>query len=74
MKKTPAIYPFLLDALDRADPTRSHELPPSERIAEAFRFRRQMRIFVACIATIFCIFAAVVLAQLPAPQRAERAS
>lgn len=61
MKKAPAIYPFLLDAFDRADPTRSHELPPSERIADAFRFRRQFRIFVACVATIFCIFAAVVL-------------
>lgn len=61
MKKAPAIYPFLLDALDRADPTRSHEALPSERIADAFRFRRQFRIFVACVATIFCIFAAVVL-------------
>ena len=61
MKKTPAIYPFLLDALDRADPTRSHELPPSERIAEAFLFRRQMRIFVACIAAILAVFAAVIM-------------
>ena len=61
MKKAPAIYPFLLDALDRADPTRSHELPPSERIAEAFRFRRQMRIFVVCIAAILAVFAAVIM-------------
>ena len=59
MKKTPAIYPFLLDALDRADPTRSHELPPSERIAEAFRFRRQFRIFATCISAMVALFVIV---------------
>lgn len=61
MKKAPAIYPFLLDALDRADPTRSHEALPSERIADAFRFRRQFRVFAVCVAGIVIVFSGVIL-------------
>ncbi len=39
----PAIVPFLLDAIDRADPTRSREQKPSVRMREARHVRRLLR-------------------------------
>lgn len=39
----PAIVPFLLDAIDRADPTRSREQKPSVRMREARHMRRLVR-------------------------------
>ena len=39
----PAIVPYLIDAIDRADPTRSHEAKPSARMREARHHRRLVR-------------------------------
>lgn len=40
---SPAIVPFLIDAFDRCDPTRSHEAKPSTRLREARHARRMFR-------------------------------
>ena len=40
----PAIVPFLLDAIDRADPTRSREQKPSVRMREARQARRVVHV------------------------------
>lgn len=52
-KAPPAIVPFLLDAIDRCDPTRSREQKPSVRMREARHMRRLVR------ASLFCLLAAV---------------
>lgn len=52
----PAIVPFLLDAIDRADPTRSHERKPSERMREDRHMRRLVR------AALFSLLAVIGLA------------
>ena len=40
----PAIVPFLLDAFDRCDPTRSREQKPSVRMREARQARRVVHV------------------------------
>lgn len=52
-KAPPAIVPFLLDAIDRCDPTRSREQKPSARAREARHLRRVVR------AVAFAVFAVV---------------
>lgn len=47
----PAIVPFLWDAFDRCDPTRSREQKPSARAREARHLRRVVR------AVAFAVFA-----------------
>lgn len=47
----PAIIPFLWDAFDRCDPTRSREQKPSVRAREARHLRRIVR------AVAFAVFA-----------------
>lgn len=39
----PAIVPFLFDAIDRCDPTRSREAKPSERERQRHATRRVLR-------------------------------
>lgn len=45
----PAIVPFLIEAIDRCDPTRSHEAKPSERMRAHHRRARLMRTAAAPI-------------------------
>lgn len=55
----PAIVPFLWDAIDRCDPTRSHEAKPSQRARNAHQIKRSMRYFalaVACFAALALAF------------------
>lgn len=54
----PAIVPFLWDAFDRCDPTRSREQKPSVRMREARHMRRLVR------ASLFCLLAVVGLLAL----------
>lgn len=42
-------YGNLLNAMDRCDPTRSHESIPSIRLAYLFRGRRFVRRFYGCL-------------------------
>lgn len=51
----PAIVPFLWDAFDRCDPTRSHESKPSVRAREDRQTRRVIR------AVCFAVAGAAVL-------------
>lgn len=58
----PAIVPFLWEAFDRCDPTRSREKKPSVRMREAWHVRRLLRAvmfacleFVALLAVLFSI-------------------
>ena len=47
----PAIVPYLIDAFDRCDPTRSREQKPSVRMREARHVRRLLRaVMFACLA------------------------
>lgn len=45
----PAIVPFLIDSIDRCDPTRSRESKPSERMREARYTRRVLRSFLSAL-------------------------
>ena len=42
-KPAPAIVPYLIDAFDRCDPTRSREQKPSDRLREQRHMRRLVR-------------------------------
>ncbi|HEY1135854.1 MAG TPA: hypothetical protein VGE64_00025 [Xanthomonadaceae bacterium] len=48
----PAIVPFLWDAFDRCDPTRSREQKPSVRMREARQARRVVHI---CLFTMLAV-------------------
>lgn len=50
----PAIVPFLIEAIDRCDPTRSHEAKPSARMREARHTRRILR---ACLFALMAVLA-----------------
>jgi len=45
----PAIVPFLIDSIDRCDPTRSRESKPSQRMREARHARRVLRSFLSAL-------------------------
>lgn len=47
-RQLPTIVPFLVEAFDRCDPTRSHEAKPSERLRAQYQFRNAMRTLAAC--------------------------
>lgn len=55
----PAIVPFLLDAIDRADPTRSREQKPSVRMREARHMRRLVRAYLFALLTVAFLLAAL---------------
>lgn len=57
-RQPPAIVPFLLDAFDRCDPTRSHEAKPSERLRDRHMARRAMLACIIALAVIVAAFAA----------------
>lgn len=48
----PAIVPFLWDAFDRCDPTRSHEAKPSQRARNAHQIKRSMRYLALALAGV----------------------
>jgi hypothetical protein len=55
-------YGNLLDAMDRCDPTRSHESAPSMRLLYAYRHRRftrrlygYMAMAAACVGLMACV-------------------
>lgn len=48
-RNCPAIVPFLWDAFDRCDPTRSHESKPSVRAREDRHTRRIIRSVLAWV-------------------------
>ena len=48
----PAIVPFLFDAIDRCDPTRSREAKPSERERQRHATRRVLRSLAVSAALI----------------------
>jgi hypothetical protein len=56
-RQPPAIVPFLLDAFDRCDPTRSHEAKPSERLRASYSAKRAT---LACAIALAVIIAAYV--------------
>ena len=45
----------LIDAIDRADPTRSHERKPSERMRDALEHRRIVRALLISTAAVAAI-------------------
>lgn len=47
-RQLPTIVPFLVEAFDRCDPTRSHEAKPSERLRTQHQFRNAMRALALC--------------------------
>jgi hypothetical protein len=53
-RDVPIIVKGLWDAFDMCDPTRSHEMKPSERWVEA-RLRRRMRAAVILCASVAAI-------------------
>lgn len=57
-KPAPAIVPYIIDAFDRCDPTRSHEQKPSARLQTARRERRLVLSVTACLFAL-CVLAAV---------------
>ena len=59
---SPAIVPFLIEAFDRCDPTRSHEAKPSDRLREARHTRRLLRALFRVV--LVCIALAVLLSHL----------
>lgn len=59
-KTPPAIVPFLLDAIDRCDPTRSREQKPSVRMREARHLRRLVRASLFSVLAVFGLLAALI--------------
>lgn len=64
-KQIPAIVPFLWDAIDRCDPTRSHEQKPSARMRESRQFRRIVRQLAATVIAMAGLLAIIAWAPLP---------
>lgn len=56
----PAIVPFLWDAFDRCDPTRSREQKPSVRMREARHMRRAIRASMFCLLALTCLLASLI--------------
>lgn len=56
----PAIVPFLWDAFDRCDPTRSREQKPSVRAREERHVRRVMRAFLFSVLAVVGLLAALI--------------
>lgn len=59
----PAIVPYLIEAIDRCDPTRSHEAKPSERMCAHHQRVRLMRTSAASIIAALIGAAVFILAQ-----------
>lgn len=59
-KAAPAIVPYLFEAFDRCDPTRSREAKPSERERQRHELRRKVRTFVVSAALV-ATFAALIV-------------
>lgn len=56
----PAIVPFLWDAIDRCDPTRSREQKPSARAREARHLRRVVRAVAFAVFAVAGLLAALI--------------
>lgn len=56
----PAIVPFLWDAIDRCDPTRSREQKPSVRMREARHMRRLVRASMFAVLAVSGLLAALI--------------
>lgn len=55
----PTIVPFLIEAFDRCDPTRSNESKPSHRMREARHARRLLRAFLFSLLALCGLVAAL---------------
>lgn len=54
-KSNPILGAALLDEIDFADPTRSREAKPSERLRQSVRFRRGLRTVFTSIGLLFLL-------------------
>lgn len=58
-KPAPSIVPYLIEAIDRMDPTRSHESKPSVRMRNRATHRR---LLIACWSSVLGLAALAALA------------